>query len=121
MMEWAKDKGLLDLPTTRCFGFNNPDPSPERSTYGYEVWVTVPDGIEPSGSIKIKDFAGGLYAVATTRLYEIGERWQALGRWVNESKDYGWGRHQWLEETVIPDVFPDRNSQLDLMAPIHEV
>lgn len=121
MLKFADENGLLNLPTTRFFGFNNPDPKPGNPDHGYEVWVTIPEGTAPSGPIGIKPFSGGLYAVANTYLYEIGERWQALAAWVKQSPDYVWGSHQWLEETTSPDktATPSDQLQLDLYLPIN--
>ena len=31
---------VLDQPG-RLFGYNNPDPTPGSSNYGYDVWITV--------------------------------------------------------------------------------
>ncbi|HYG60262.1 MAG TPA: effector binding domain-containing protein, partial [Symbiobacteriaceae bacterium] len=107
-----------ELPATRYFGFNNPSPSPGQAEYGYEEWVTVPDSAQPSGPVAIKQFAGGLYAVVTTYLYEIGERWQKLVRWVQESAAYELDERQCLEETVNTATMHSDNAQLDLFLPI---
>lgn len=120
MLKWVEEKGLCDISTTRYFGFNNPSPTKENQLYGYEVWVTVPDGTEGSDKIKVKDFAGGLYAVTNTFLYDIGERWGKLNNWVSES-DFEGGKHQWLEESIAPSrMWHHKNTQLDLYFPIQE-
>lgn len=119
LLPWAKAKGLMDLATTRFFGFNNPNPSPDRPTYGYEVWVTVPQGVTPDGPVAIKEFGGGLYAVTTTYLYEIQERWQKLVGWMHAGGEWELAQHQWLEESIDPDKSLGQDTaQLDLFMPI---
>jgi DNA gyrase inhibitor GyrI len=102
--DWAKPKGLLDVTgrqRPRLFGFNNPSPSVGSPNYGYEFWLTVDEGVEPEGDIRIVFFAGGLYALMPITVREPSEDipagWQRLDSWVHEN-----GRemasHQWLEE-----------------------
>ncbi len=115
---WIEERGLQDLPTTRYFGFDNPGPSSSRPTYGYEVWVTVPEGTEPSGPVEIKSFSGGLYAGITSYIPEIPQRWQQLAAWLKESDQWAYGPHQCLEEMVTPYGMTDTQKQLDLLIPI---
>ncbi len=121
---WAKPKGFRDKPEQhRIFGFNNPDPSPGSPNYGYELWIEVEPDIEPEGVISIKDFAGGLYAVARCEVpkgdYEvIGKTWKQLVTWREDSK-YKPGQHQWLEKSV-PSDSPLLEFVLDLYIPIAE-
>jgi DNA-binding transcriptional MerR regulator/DNA gyrase inhibitor GyrI len=118
MEEWASRRGLLDLFSTRNFGFNNPSPSPESEEYGYEVWLTVTQETEPSGGVGMKDFSGGLYAVISTHLHDIAENWKAISRWVESNDEYCAGRHQCLEEIISPDWFDESAVQFDLYYPI---
>lgn len=121
MLKWVREQGLDRLAATRYFGFNNPGPSPSRAEYGYEVWVTVPDEFAAgSGQVEVKPFAGGLYAVTTTYLYEIGERWQKLVTWVKAHGGYEMTAEQCLEESIGPEKEIDENSQLDLLLPIRK-
>lgn len=117
ILKWTEERGLQNLSTTRYFGFNNPSPENGNPVYGYEVWVTVPEDCEVSEDITIKQFDGGEYAVASTYLHEITDRWQKLARWVEQS-EYTMGRHQWLEETISPVTAPAEKMQLDLYCPI---
>lgn len=117
MMKWVDENRLEELATTRFFGFNNPNPSPEKLEYGYEVWVTVPDNVRETEQIKIKDFRGGLYSVTCCQLHNITDRWKELTEWVKES-EYNLGEHQWLEETISPDKSPNEHTQFDLYCPI---
>lgn len=62
---WAGPKGYLEEPEKhRIFGFNNPSPSPGSPNHGYEFLITVDPHVEPEGEMQIKEFPGGLYAVA---------------------------------------------------------
>jgi hypothetical protein len=69
-----------------------------------------------------KQFSGGLYASISTRLNEIGERWQALYHWTTSCDKYELElSRQWLEEFIDFETFlsADENTcQLDLLAPI---
>ena len=127
---WAEPKGLLDdLEKHPVFGFNNPDPSPDREEYGYEFWIGVDPGFEPEGGVEAKEFGGGLYAVKECRLQEemaseffqkegYLESWKTLHDWV-EASDYRSGTHQWLEKPRDPRA-PEEELVLDLYYPIEE-
>ncbi len=131
MRAWAESKGFLeDLENHPVFGFNNPDPSPGSKEYGYEFWIRVGPEVEPEGEIKIKEFEGGLYAVATCNLKEEIEAeqferegflnsWRRLQLWVAESKEYKVAKHQCLERARDPSVSEDELI-LDLHMPIRK-
>lgn len=130
MRAWADAKGLLeDIEKHPVFGFNNPDPSPDRREYGYEFWIRVGPEMEPEGEIGIKEFEGGLYAVTTCKVKEeleseffqkegYLESWKKIADWV-ESSEYEFGRHQWLEKAHDPEA-SDEELVLDLYCPIEE-
>jgi DNA gyrase inhibitor GyrI len=105
LIAWAKPKGLLDdREHHRIFGFNNPDPAPGSPNYGYEFWIAVGPDAQLEGEVEIKDFAGGLYAVARCEVqgkpYEtIPAAWKKLVLW-RENSPYKGAGHQWLEEHV---------------------
>jgi DNA gyrase inhibitor GyrI len=119
LVAWARPKGLLeDLETHRIFGFNNPNPSPGSPNYGYEFWIAVGPEVEPEGEIQIKEFPGGLYAVAQCKgIPSIGEVWKQLVTW-REDSPYKSAHHQWLEEHLSPDGTPLEELVLDLYLPI---
>jgi len=125
LLAWYKASGLAqDGKLHRFFGFNNPNPSAGSPSYGYEVWVTVDEGVQPEGEIKLKSFAGGLYAVTRCEVKgDPGElipaAWQRLVRW-HESSRYGMGRHQWLEEHIGLVDTPSAEFVLDLYLPVKE-
>jgi len=126
LIAWAGAKGFTgDLQTHRIFGFNNPNPSPGSSNYGYEFWITVGLDVEPEEDVRIKEFGGGLYAV--TRCEVKGEpyntipaTWKHLVQWLVDSK-YRLANHQWLEEHFWPPANTTQQTEeliLDLYAPI---
>jgi DNA gyrase inhibitor GyrI len=125
LIAWAKPRGLLDTAgECHIFGFNNPNPSPGNPNYGYEYWIEVGIDIEQDKETTIKEFAGGLYAVARCVVkndaYEIiPETWQRLVAW-RESSKYGCGNHQYLEEHIGPFFGDVENFTLDLYLPISE-
>jgi AraC family transcriptional regulator len=119
LLAWARDKGLSIDENRRLFGFNNPNPSKGNPVYGYEVWMTVDGDIEATGSIKIKDFPGGLYAVAQTKLPQITSAWKQLVGWCKAS-EYGDACHQWLEESLTPPGTPFDDVVIDMYLPIEE-
>ena len=90
LAEWARPKGLLDdLITHPLFGFNNPYPIPGASKYGYEFWIKVGNGVEPSGPIRITEFMGGTYASLQCNVKghpeDIPSRWQELVQWCRDT------------------------------------
>lgn len=117
---WAGKYGLHG----RVFGFNNPNPSVGSPNYGYEVWMSVDEDVQPEGEAKLVDFAGGLYAVLccpVVRPWEdIPATWQKLVSWLDASA-YSHGAHQWLEEHIDPKDGPDGvEFTLDLYLPLRE-
>lgn len=122
---WAKPKGLLEDPEQhRLFGFNNPSPSPGSPNYGYEVWIVIhPEDIALGEDVEVTDFSGGTYAVTRCevpkgRFEVIGETWQKLAAW-REDSQYQVGVHQWLEEHLSNNP-PGTEFVLDLYLPIAE-
>lgn len=112
----------------RHFGFNNPDPVAGSDIYGYEMWVSIPKGLEVNEPLWEGQMLGGLYASIPTYMSSIFENWQKLHKWVGESDSYEaefkpeQGR-QWLEENINFEHFYDESvhfetKQLDLLLPI---
>jgi AraC family transcriptional regulator len=106
MLEWWRQQG--GGAPGRHFGFDV-DVTPEQQKEGlrgYEIWLCVPEGVQPSAEVTMRDFAGGLYAVQT--LFDpfvdpfgrIPAGWKRLHEWVIGSSQYRSGEHQWLEEIV---------------------
>ena len=126
LIAWARPKGFMkDTSKYRIFGFNNPSPSPGSPNYGYEFWITVGKDVKPEGDIKVKEFAGGLYAVTRCEVRNdpeaytiIPETWKQLEIW-REKSVHKAGNHQWLEEYIGPFEASDAFT-LDLYRPIAE-
>lgn len=79
---------LYDLkPDARMFGFNHPNPAEGQEHYGYEVWVTIPEGMDvPAPGVK-KIMPGGLYAAHTIDFPNFHE-WQWLYEWGENHDKY---------------------------------
>ena len=119
LLTWAKDQGI-NLEEQRFFGFNNPNPSPGSPNYGYEQWISVGPEAKSTEGIEIKEFPGGLYAVARCEgLQNIGDIWKQLVVWREDSK-FQEAHHQWLEECFTPEVERLEDYVFDLYAPIAE-
>lgn len=85
---FVRESRLYDVkPDARMFGFNHPNPSPDQEHYGYEIWVTIPDGMDvPAPGVK-KTMPGGLYAAHTIDFPNFHE-WQWLYEWGENNDKY---------------------------------
>ncbi len=121
---WAEPRGLLDFAEThRIFGFNNPNPAPGSTNYGYEYWLEVGPEISAEGDMEIKDFPGGLYAVTRCEVrgdaYQtIPATWQQLVTW-REDSVYKEAHHQWMEKHLRVEN-AGQDFVLELYLPIAE-
>jgi DNA gyrase inhibitor GyrI len=117
MRSWAEAKGLLGNTVEHpVYGFNNPSPSPGQKEYGYEFWIKVPPDTVTEGEIKIKSFAGGLYAVTTHRGFPNPEVWMSLWERV-KSSPYRLRETNELEKPHDPLAAPEE-MVFDLFLPI---
>ncbi len=123
--KFVLENNLHERSDFRFFGFNNPSPSDGDPVYGYEMWVTIPDGFDVPEPLEKKQFNGGLYASISTHMNEIGERWRLLYNWCKNNEKYDVNFSiQWLEEccmdfeTFISERVEGGQKQLDLLAPI---
>lgn len=121
IIAFVRAKGLdQEGKSPRYFGFNNPNPAPGSPNYGYEQWVTVDAGVEGTPDVKIKDFAGGLFAVTRTSLRTITDDWQRLVLWC-EASPYRIASDRCLEECLTPPGSSDEITEdmvLDLYLPV---
>ena len=85
---FVQESRLYEIkPDSRMFGFNHPNPSPDRPHYGYENWITIPEDMEvPAPGVK-KHFPGGLYAAHAIDFGNFHE-WQWLAEWVEHNPDW---------------------------------
>ncbi len=117
ILEFARDQRLDPWDHThRFFGFNNPDPSPERSAYGYEQWMTVNEDLEAVHPLETKDVTGGRYAMTTIHgLDTIGEAWQELVEWCDQhGLEVADDREPCLEEVLTPIDQPETSWDINL-------
>jgi len=120
-------------PDTRHYGFNNPNPSPDipegQPDHGYEMWVTIPEGIEVPEPIVKKKFDGGMYAAHVIKMGGFHE-WGWLWEWVQKSEVYDYDVREplsmggCLEEhlnylnNLNDPGFKEEDMQLDLLMPV---
>ena len=128
LVAWAKPRGFLDTPGEhRVFGFDNPVPSPGSPNYGYEYWITVGPDIGSEDGVDIREFPGGLYAVARCEVKGnphdiIPATWMRLAAWLKGSNRYNHdANREGLEEHIGPFPFDVSDDfTLDLYLPIRE-
>lgn len=134
--EFVQKSGLYAAkPDARMFGFNHPNPGVLEQGYGYEVWVTVPEGFPLPENAAEKRFDGGLYAALTIRFPEF-HRWGDLYRLVEASPRYvanfsplgdevmqgGLEEHlNWVYSAAMGWPEDGIDGQLDLLLPIRKV
>jgi effector-binding domain-containing protein len=121
ILAFAESKGL-DQKGARFFGFNNPNPSPGSPNYGYEQWMVVGPEVAGEDEITIKEIPARTYAVLGCEgLHVIGERWQQLVTWFEDSP-YRKPPHyyQCLEELLTAPDAPLEEYAFDLYLPIAE-
>lgn len=117
ILEFARDQQIDPWDQThRFFGFNNPDPIPDRPAYGYEQWMTVDDEVDALPPLETKEVPGGRYAMTHIQgLNTIGEAWQGLVRWCSEhGLEVAGDREPCLEEVLTPIDQPTDKWELNL-------
>ncbi len=119
--DWMDRQGL-SLPGQRLFGFDV-ELSPEQAQAGqrgYEVWASLPEALQTSPEVPVREFDGGMYAVMkvsdpfTDPFAVIPTGWQRLAQWAEASQEYAIAGHQWLEEHIETA----EGTYLDLYLPI---
>ena len=123
ILEYARERQIDPWDKThRFFGFNSPDPAPDRIAYGYEQWMTVDTEVPPTVGVEIKDAPGGRYA--KTRIHGlnlIGDAWQHLVEWCNDhSLDVDTTRQPCLEEVLNPIDVPEHDWDVNLYLAVSE-
>jgi AraC family transcriptional regulator len=125
LREWTTNSGLLNGNINyRIFGFDVPNSLQADGSYGYEVWITIPDDkmIHDENIIK-KKFNGGLYAVTSTTIGTIVFTWDRFREWLKLCR-YEMGNHQCLEEHLPFEDWDTFESQeeikIDLYMPLQE-
>lgn len=122
---FVRENRLYDAkPDSRMFGFNHPNPSPDREHYGYELWITIPqDMAVPAPGVK-KTMPGGLYAAHTIDFPNFHE-WQWLYEWGENHDKYMPGGPNYSPENMFGGleehlnwVFIAQHGQQDNSLPI---
>lgn len=122
MEAFLQEKGLLADYGSKIqhYGFNNPSPSCGSPNYGYEIWATVPESVEPSGDLQVVQFEGGLYAMTRFQnLERIGEVWSQLVQW-REASVYREACNQCLEHLLNPLERDVSKYDFELLLPVKE-
>lgn len=119
ILDYAEAKGL-NFEDTRFFGFNDPNPSPGSPNYGYEQWMVVGEDVEGEGEVVIKEIPARRYAVLRCESLDvIGQRWQQLVTWFEDSPYRKPAHyHQCLEELLTAPDAPYEEYVFDLYLPI---
>ncbi len=83
LLDWARAQGIpLEAGAFRFFGFDNCQPEPNHM---YTTWLTVNPAVAASGDVRLRDAAGGAYAVTDVRGVEnISPTWKRLAQWCRE-------------------------------------
>lgn len=134
--QFVVNSGLLkSKPDARSFGFDCSQgvTGIGENSHVYEMWVSIPDGMEVPAPLVKRSFGGGLYAAHVLRSWDFDD-WRLLREWVNASEKYvnDWDSPRWTStETVSGQGFEETlnfynfvqeggDLQLDLLFPIKE-
>jgi DNA gyrase inhibitor GyrI len=94
LMEWAKNKRLLDKGGARLFG-RNTFPTDKPEPRGYELHLTIDENLKTGSDIETSEVPAGLYAVLRFRdLRNISLAWEKLWSWIEKSEyeHAGWSK-----------------------------
>ncbi len=80
-------------PDLRVYGFNNPNPTDESGSHGYEFWVTIPEDMEVAAPLEKKQFAGGLYASTCIKMGDF-HIWHTFFDWAGNNDEYEYDRRE---------------------------
>ena len=121
LTRWAVGVGFTELPRSFGFDVEVSRRQVEAGLRGYEVWLVVPEGVQPKEPITIRDFAGGRYATLTCPgpfddpLAVSPAGWHALHEWVTARRLMPLGEPLYLEEVVSGEGGQD----MILYHPVH--
>jgi AraC family transcriptional regulator len=122
---WAAPKGLLQFPQTQVLAIYHDDPKAvEQSVLRSDACITVPEGTEVDGEIKLMKVPGGRFAVAHVEiaLSEYAAAWDKLfGEWMpnnNCEPDFSSGRFCYELYLNNPEDHPEKKHIVDICEPI---
>jgi hypothetical protein len=103
LREWAEPRGLFADPEAHpIYGFNNPNPQPGKSEYGYEFWIKVDADFKAKG-VRVVDVPE--YFCMVSRCYvndpykDIPATWEKMLNLINEN-GYKFATHCGIEKIV---------------------
>lgn len=121
LREWAEPRGLFADPEAHpIYGFNNPNPQPGKSEYGYEFWIKVDADFKEEG-VKVVDVPE--YFCMVSRCYvkdaykDIPDTWKKMLKLIKE-KDYKFSTHCGIEKIVSSS--DSEQWILDIYIPLEE-
>jgi DNA gyrase inhibitor GyrI len=124
MKDWLSAHGVRSgRPACRVFGFNNPNPEPGSTNYGYEFWVELPpdSSLERAADegVETRGFDGGRYGALRHEGpgETIPQTWKRLVGLIGSST-HEHAHHQWLEEHFLDLGSRTEVLILDCLAPI---
>ena len=109
LTRWAVGAGFRELPRTFGFDVAVSSRQAEGGLRGYELWLVVPESVQESPPVTIRDFAGGRYAALTIHrpfddpFATIPAGWGTLHEWVTARRLALLGEPQCLEEVITVD------------------
>ena len=109
LSRWAVGAGFSELPRTFGFDVAVSSRQSEGGLRGYELWLVVPESVQESPPVTIRDFAGGCYAALTIHrpfddpFATIPAGWGTLHEWVTARRLALLGEPQCLEEVITVD------------------
>lgn len=118
LLRWCQRRNInIDDKENIIYGFNNPNPIPDSSEYGYEFWLKVSIDERPEEDVRIIEYHGGNYAITECIGAEnMFQTWQALYKWCIENK-YILGHHQALER-IIENISDISKIRIELCCPV---
>jgi DNA gyrase inhibitor GyrI len=118
LLRWCEKRNIsIDDKRNIIYGFNNPNPTPDSSEYGYEFWLKVDEKEKPENDIRVIEYHGGNYAVTEcTGALNMFQTWQALYKWCLDNK-YKIGHHQALER-IVENITDIDKIKIELCCPI---
>ncbi len=121
LFKWAGPRGLCG-PGSKVIGasYDNPEITPIAKCR-YDACLTIPEGIQPEGTVSVKEFPAGKYAVCRWRgrPQDLGAVFQALlGEWF-PSSGYQPGDAPCLEFYYSdPDRDPKGEADINICVPV---
>jgi len=108
IMEKFKDDVLMHINrSTRFYGFNNPEFTPDGDfiKHGYEVWATIPDDLHVPAPLMRKQFNGGLYIAYTSKPVSFDD-WKKLKEWLDNNDEFEYDNSRAYRTDKLEEKMP---------------